>query len=876
MNTPLLEDDLLADYTTRNYTTQGKDFMDFLLPFLAGAATASFIFFVIQMRKQLSSLAAALDDENISWIEPWYQTVEDLKSRIELFEEDLRSRIGELPKSPLHHAAARGHWPWETIRQRLVRSMSSRQAADFQTRQEDDDDDDEKENVADDTETETDPGESARATAEKKGFCIGSIFGLDVGGTLGKLVYFEQRPPDYDPLSLRERHYSAAASAREVLMARRAEDDNSAGSSSGATHSGDKSGGPRIRRRRSFSLGQMGWAKELEQEQQQRLQQAQKQQHRHSSQPQLSGTHSHQHESKHPVHSDASNEDLKRMYHLRQESVPDDLEQYIASVQKVAGSVILPTTITFAPGDENESNENQDSKDGSLDKATISSPMKKARSMFDFSKLRDRAEALDRFYSFARRLDSYDKGVKDNELSFFSRELGGDFHFIRFETRYMQNAMDLIRINNLHLNICEMGATGGGAHKYAAAWERQLGIRMDKTDELESLVAGMQFVLSTVVGECYTYIPPNNQTKLNLQKQASSSAATDASSVATPNISNGLEGKQQPLEVPGSNSDCSSDLNVGAPMMDASESEEDIESESPAEAEAAPSPAPPVSPSPKLKLDSSDQWWLSKKVQRDSVSYSSTYPYLLISIGTGVSILRVDGPRKHERVSGSSIGGGTYWGLMRLLTDAEDFDDVLELAEQGDPSKVDMMVGDIYGKNSGALEKIGLPSNVVASSFGKLVAKEDPAKGVRQEDLARALLLMVTNNIGQVGYLNAKLHKTSRIYFVGNFLRGNNISQKRLSYAISYWSKGEMEALFLEHEGYFGALGSFLLSQNISHGDQGFFQWDSRPPASPSDSGGAAAAAGSAKGGPTTSSGTAAGSPDASGTFHRRCTTFGE
>ena len=32
-----------------------------------------------------------------------------------------------------------------------------------------------------------------------------------------------------------------------------------------------------------------------------------------------------------------------------------------------------------------------------------------------------------------------------------------------------------------------------------------------------------------------------------------------------------------------------------------------------------------------------------------------------------------------------------------------------------------------------------------------------------------------------------------------------------------------MEALFLEHEGYFGALGAFLLSQHISHGEQGFF-----------------------------------------------------
>ncbi len=131
------------------------------------------------------------------------------------------------------------------------------------------------------------------------------------------------------------------------------------------------------------------------------------------------------------------------------------------------------------------------------------------------------------------------------------------------------------------------------------------------------------------------------------------------------------------------------------------------------------------------------------------------------------------------------------------------------------------MVGDIYGKESDALDKLGLTANIVASSFGKLVAKTDPADGLKQEDLARALLLMVTNNIGQVAYLNAQLHNTKRIYFVGNFLRHNNLSQRRLAYAINYWSKGKMEALFLEHEGYYGALGSFLLHQGISNDRDG-------------------------------------------------------
>lgn len=367
-------------------------------------------------------------------------------------------------------------------------------------------------------------------------------------------------------------------------------------------------------------------------------------------------------------------------------------------------------------------------------------------------------EALNHFYTYARGFSRFQSGVRDSHLHFYSKEVGGDFHFIQFETRQMSSAMNLIRSNKLHCNIRAMGATGGGAHKYAPEWERVLGIKILKEDELDALVVGMQFVLSSVIGESYTFRPSETKTKEN---------DTSEDSMTT-------------------------DRKIGRKSDSNSSQNDDEQAES-----------------------KGDEWSWTRKVKRDSISPAETYPYLLVTIGTGVSILRVDGPGDQVRVSGSTIGGGTYYGLIRLLTDVEDFESVLSLAEKGDSSMADMMVGDIYGKDSKALEKIGLPSNLVASSFGKLVAKSDPVEGLNQEDVARALLLMVTNNIGQVAYLNAQLHKTPRIYFVGNFLRQNNISQQRLSYAIDYWSKGEMEALFLEHEGYLGALGSFLMSQGI-------------------------------------------------------------
>ena len=73
------------------------------------------------------------------------------------------------------------------------------------------------------------------------------------------------------------------------------------------------------------------------------------------------------------------------------------------------------------------------------------------------------------------------------------------------------------------------------------------------------------------------------------------------------------------------------------------------------------------------------------------------YPFMLVNIGSGVSILSVKGPEDYKRVYGTSLGGGTFLGLCCLLTDCSTFEEALELAAQGDNKKVDKLVKDIYG-----------------------------------------------------------------------------------------------------------------------------------------------------------------------------------
>src|SRR5258708_39137378 len=103
---------------------------------------------------------------------------------------------------------------------------------------------------------------------------------------------------------------------------------------------------------------------------------------------------------------------------------------------------------------------------------------------------------------------------------------------------------------------------------------------------------------------------------------------------------------------------------------------------------------------------------------------------------------------------------------------------MLRMAEQGDNSGVDMLVGDIYGTGYG---KIGLKSTTIASTFGKVfkmkrmaernaedgerMSNGDPDEtdenmisGFKIEDMARSLLYAISNNIGQIAYLQSEKH----------------------------------------------------------------------------------------------------------------------
>jgi len=209
---------------------------------------------------------------------------------------------------------------------------------------------------------------------------------------------------------------------------------------------------------------------------------------------------------------------------------------------------------------------------------------------------------------------------------------------------------------------------------------------------------------------------------------------------------------------------------------------------------------------------------------------------LLVSIGSGVSVIRV-GPLQEsgdvavERVNGCSVGGATFWGLCRLLTSYRTFDEAVQAAEAGDNGKLAMTVSDIYG---GEYAKLGLPGDIVAADFGKIGTRRHPrapaalqhAGGVVREpaveepDITRALLVMVLNNIAQVAHSSARQHGIDRIFFGGSFLRRGTM-MRVLTSALKFWSANATRAGFMLHEGYFGAMGSMLIAADAEAARRG-------------------------------------------------------
>lgn len=170
--------------------------------------------------------------------------------------------------------------------------------------------------------------------------------------------------------------------------------------------------------------------------------------------------------------------------------------------------------------------------------------------------------------------------------------------------------------------------------------------------------------------------------------------------------------------------------------------------------------------------------------------------HLLVSLGTGTSVLLVDHDRV-ERVGGTALGGGTLMGLGRLLVGTSTFEEIAGLAAQGDRRTVDLLVSDVYRAGATSILR-----DLTAASFAKLDSS-------RREDVAHALMGLVGENVALICGGLARAAGVDTIVYCGSTLVENEALQAILREITTVFGH---RPVFLPRGAFCGAVGSAELA----------------------------------------------------------------
>ncbi len=145
-------------------------------------------------------------------------------------------------------------------------------------------------------------------------------------------------------------------------------------------------------------------------------------------------------------------------------------------------------------------------------------------------------------------------------------------------------------------------------------------------------------------------------------------------------------------------------------------------------------------------------------VGRGGIWLSGLSEAIVVSMGTGTALVHAKSDGSFDYLGGTGIGGGTLMGLSEKLIGIKEIDHIIELASEGDLSKIDLRVSDITKKDVHP----GLATDLTASNFGKL---SDIAG---KSDLALGLVNMIYETIGMMAIFAARGKGIRDIVLTGN------------------------------------------------------------------------------------------------------------
>lgn len=129
---------------------------------------------------------------------------------------------------------------------------------------------------------------------------------------------------------------------------------------------------------------------------------------------------------------------------------------------------------------------------------------------------------------------------------------------------------------------------------------------------------------------------------------------------------------------------------------------------------------------------------------------------IIISMGTGTALVAAD-KKTAAHLGGTGIGGGTLLGLSNKMLNVRNFNDLIEIAQDGNLSNVDLTIEDITLDIPETLD-----AAATASNFGKI---SDLAT---RSDLALGIINLVFQTIGMMAIFASREHKINEIVLTGN------------------------------------------------------------------------------------------------------------
>jgi type II pantothenate kinase len=172
--------------------------------------------------------------------------------------------------------------------------------------------------------------------------------------------------------------------------------------------------------------------------------------------------------------------------------------------------------------------------------------------------------------------------------------------------------------------------------------------------------------------------------------------------------------------------------------------------------------------------------------------------FILTNVGTGTSIHYLD-DGTHRRIGGTGVGGGTLLGLSALVTGHHQFNEIVQLAAQGEREEIDLKVSHIYEEADPPI-----PGNLTASNFGRLLSFQISHK---TENLLASIMGLVGETVATVSVHAAGQCNTTHIIYIGSSFIHNPMLAKIAS---DYTQLRGAQATFLPNGEYSGAVGALL------------------------------------------------------------------